>query len=235
MARQYTAPGNDITSWGDLRGLDMAGVDYSWHAWIYPEGATNSGYALSKWISGSGFILRRDGGDPSRWQYFHNDVINIQVGGVISDAWQSIAVVHDFSELDLFLYSNGSQIGSIGTSTVMSSNAAQPFSAGNRAALDRDWDGGVGEVALWLNHKLTVSQLAMLAAGKSADFIHPAPDFYADMEFDVWDKVGLILPSDTSSPHRSNPPIVRHPLQRRPALSTPLRATKTLRTITRGR
>ena len=38
MAREYTAANSDLTSWGDLNSLEMSGVDYSWHAWLYPEG-----------------------------------------------------------------------------------------------------------------------------------------------------------------------------------------------------
>lgn len=199
MARDYTAANSDITNWGTLGGLDMSGRDYSVSLWIYPPDDANSGYWFAKWSAGQGLILRRTGSQS--YQFLHNNTVYLSAAEGFLDAWSNAIVTFDTSEGDSWLYERGVQVDTEPATAAMNDNSADPLTAGNRTALDRDLEGGVCELAIWMDHILTASQRAMLADGFSPLFIRPLPDFYAPMIRETNDIVGGVIPgTDTSDP-----------------------------------
>lgn len=198
---------DDYLDWGDA--LDDNGVDFSASLWAHPDGATNTGWIISKWLSNSGWLLRRNASDASRWQLLveggtGGNNVSAAAGSVIADAWQHLVItfqpggIGGSGESIGTVYRDNTQIAQATTMDPLTANTAD-FGVGNRAALDRDFDGRIAELAWWRGHLLTSAQRAMLARGFSADHIRPLPTFYRRLIRSLDHGIGTATATNTGS------------------------------------
>ncbi len=178
MAYDFVPASSHMIDWGNFATLDAR--SYSLCMWAYPEAAA-TGYLSGKTDGSNGFYWRRLVSDHTAWDAGHNATSSLTSATATCtvNTWQHMALTFTTGTLTMDMYKNAS---SIATNTVAAMTATSAvFAVGNRAALDRDWDGRIAEVAVWLDYVLTADDLAALAGAYSPWFIRPRPNLYAPM------------------------------------------------------
>lgn len=207
MAGDFTPASNHFIDWGNI--FAMHNRDYTLSVWARPDGSSNTGYVVGKTTGVNGFYCRRSSADPTAWEFGHINGGTTHfcalTGTVDEDTAQNLIFVYDTGDQDGFLYKNNSLLASNTTMTNQASTTTA-LGIGNRVANDRDFDGAVWELAIWLDVKLDSTERAKLAARASPLFVSTPPSFYAPL---IGDAVDVI--SATTGTNTNSTPFIAHP------------------------
>lgn len=209
MAYNFDVADSDFIHWGDA--FQDHNVDFTMSCLFYPE---TNGYIISKWVSSTGLACRLGSGDNTILQVFINagtggNVATSSSGAVTTNAWQSLIVTFNDSGSDgsceLRAYIDNVEACSSTTADRIDANA-NDLGVGNRSTLDRDYDGRIGEFAVWDGTVLDASQRAILADHASPLLVRPPPTLYAPMIRGLQDVIGGNPPTNVNGAA-----VVEHP------------------------
>lgn len=193
MAYDFIPADSDHIHWGDA--IDDHDIDWTVSLWVWADGAVNEGYIVNHWNANTGWLLRRQSGDPADIGVIINgtQVAVSESNSFITDQWVNLTITFDDSGSDgsciSRIYQNNSEIASHTTGPRVDANANN-FSLGNRDDLARDFDGKLCELAWWRGTLLSSDQRQTLTNRYSPKFINPLPDFYAPCIRDLRDVIG---------------------------------------------
>lgn len=144
-------------------------------AWIYPRTMGESGLG--------GIATKNNGTTAWAWRAKGGDSIELFGGctgsdytlradsdSLVRNTWQHVLLTMDTSSIasNQHIYVNGVETGYAavgGGSGVLNDDDAIAFCIGNRAALDRTFDGFISDVAVW-DVELSLSEIKMLSQAK---------------------------------------------------------------------
>ena len=142
---------DDYVDCGSGASLNLTG-DLTVTAWVYPEsfGGNGFGRIVDKGDAGSGFAFYvREGAGSIAYLTYGGDFV-VSGSGVIDLAkWQHVAVTYSDASDTVTFYVNGLPAGGGNYQTNPNDSADQPLIIGNRAALDRGFDGMLSNVRIY--------------------------------------------------------------------------------------